>query len=98
VLYSINISLGNHILPYIYTTDKAVINVASQLLILAALFQLFDGTQVVGLGILRGMGDVNIPTISTFLAYWGVGLPVGYYLGYTLNWGSMASGLGWCWH
>ena len=80
-------SLGSPYLPYIYTTDKAVIVVASQLLIIAAVFQIFDGTQVVGLGILRGMGDVNIPTISTFLAYWVVGLPVGYYLGIQLNWG-----------
>lgn len=80
-------SLGNTILPYIYTTDKAVITVAAQLLIIAAVFQIFDGTQVVGLGILRGMGDVNIPTISTFMAYWIVGLPIGYYLGLYLNWG-----------
>ena len=80
-------SLGNHILPYIYTSDKQVIAIASQLLIIAAVFQLFDGAQVVGLGILRGMGDVNIPTIITFLAYWVVGLPVGYYLGLYLNWG-----------
>jgi MATE family multidrug resistance protein len=80
-------SLGNHFLPYIYTTDKAVINIASQLLIIAALFQLFDGTQVVGLGILRGMGDVNIPTIATFLAYWVVGIPVGYILGLKLGLG-----------
>ena len=42
---------------------------------------MFDGTQVVGLGILRGMGDVNVPTIFTLIAYWIVGLPVGYLLG-----------------
>jgi MATE family multidrug resistance protein len=80
-------SFGNSILPYIYTTDKGVIVVASQLLIIAAVFQLFDGTQVVGLGILRGLGDVNVPTIITFLAYWVVGLPIGYYLGLQLHWG-----------
>jgi MATE family multidrug resistance protein len=70
--------LGNNLLPWMYTSDSIVINIAAQLLIIAALFQLFDGTQVVGLGILRGMGDVNIPTIITFLAYWVVGLPLGY--------------------
>jgi len=80
-------SFGSHILPYMYTTDKAVISIASQLLIIAAIFQLFDGTQVVGLGILRGMGDVNVPTIATFLAYWVVGIPVGYYLGIILGLG-----------
>lgn len=80
-------SFGNHLLPYIYTSDKSVIYFAAQLLIIAAIFQLFDGTQVVGLGILRGMGDVNIPTIITFLAYWIIGLPVGYYLGLYLHMG-----------
>lgn len=74
-------ALGNHLLPYLFTEDKLVIGFASQLLILAAFFQLFDGTQVVGLGILRGMGDVNYPTIITFLAYWVLGLPIGYLCG-----------------
>ncbi|MES2375649.1 MAG: MATE family efflux transporter [Bacteroidota bacterium] len=80
-------TFGNHLLPWIYTSDRSVIPIAAQLLILAAVFQLFDGAQVVGLGILRGMGDVNIPTVITFLAYWIVGLPVGYVLGINLNWG-----------
>ncbi|MGZ4001173.1 MAG: MATE family efflux transporter, partial [Mucilaginibacter sp.] len=74
-------TFGNHFLPWMYTSDKAVISIAAQLLIIAAFFQLFDGTQVVGLGILRGMGDVNIPTIITLIAYWIVGLPIGYLLG-----------------
>jgi MATE family multidrug resistance protein len=80
-------TFGNHILPWIYTSDESVILIASQLLILAAIFQLFDGAQVIGLGILRGMGDVNIPTVITFLAYWIVGLPIGYFWGIHLNWG-----------
>ncbi|HKB42907.1 MAG TPA: MATE family efflux transporter, partial [Chitinophagaceae bacterium] len=74
-------ALLNHVLPWIYTSDKNVIIIASQLLIIAAFFQLFDGTQVVGLGILRGIGDVNIPTMITFIAYWVIGLPAGYILG-----------------
>ncbi len=73
--------LLNSYLPYLYTEDLSVISIASQLLIIAGFFQLFDGTQVVGLGILRGMGDVNIPTIFTFIAYWMVGLPAAYFLG-----------------
>lgn len=80
-------TLGNSLLPWMYTSDRIVIDIAAQLLIIAALFQLFDGTQVVGLGILRGMGDVNIPTIITFLAYWVVGLPLGYLLGIPLHLG-----------
>jgi MATE family multidrug resistance protein len=82
-------TLGNHLLPWIYTSDQKVIAVAAQLLILAAIFQLFDGTQVVGLGILRGMGDVNYPTAITFVAYWVIGLPIGYWLGLRLNMGAV---------
>lgn len=74
-------ALCRHLLPWIFTADENVVNIAARLLIIAAFFQLFDGTQVVGLGILRGMGDVNIPTLITFLAYWVVGLPIGYMLG-----------------
>jgi MATE family multidrug resistance protein len=80
-------TVANKGLPWIYTSDTRVIVIASQLLIIAAIFQLFDGTQVVGLGILRGMGDVKIPTFITFLAYWVVGLPLGYFLGINLNLG-----------
>lgn len=79
--------VGNHLLPWMYTSDRSVIDIAAQLLIIAALFQLFDGTQVVGLGILRGMGDVNVPTIFTMIAYWIVGLPIGYLLGIYLKMG-----------
>lgn len=78
----------NQFLPWIYTSDTAVISIAAQLLIIAGFFQLFDGTQVVGLGILRGIGDVNIPTLITFVAYWIIGLPVGYYLGITEGMGA----------
>jgi len=79
--------LANHLLPFIYTNDLGVINIAAQLLIIAGFFQLFDGTQVVGLGVLRGIGDVNIPTVITFLAYWVVGIPIGYLLGFTFDMG-----------
>jgi MATE family multidrug resistance protein len=78
---------ANNFLPYIYTEDHAVINIAAQLLIIAGFFQLFDGTQVVGLGVLRGIGDVNIPTLITFIAYWVIGIPLGYLLGIVLGMG-----------
>jgi MATE family multidrug resistance protein len=78
----------NHWLPWIITSDLQVIEIAAHLLIIAAIFQLFDGAQVIGLGILRGMGDVNVPTIITFLAYWVVGLPLGYWLGLRLGLGA----------
>ena len=77
----------NQQLPYLISKDNEVIHLAAQLLLVAGLFQLFDGTQVVGLGILRGMGDVNIPTLITFISYWIIGLPAGYIMGIELQWG-----------
>lgn len=79
--------LLNSILPFIYTEDQVVIQIAAQLLIIAGFFQLFDGTQVVGLGVLRGIGDVNVPTIITFLSYWIIGIPLGYLFGFYFNLG-----------
>ena len=75
------------LLPFIYTNDIKVVAIAAQLLFIAGFFQLFDGTQVVGLGVLRGIGDVNIPTFITFLSYWIIGIPLGYFLGIRLAMG-----------
>lgn len=77
----------NHFLPTLYTSDPAVISIAASLLIVAALFQLSDGIQVVGLGALRGMGDVKLPTLVTFMAYWVIGLPSGYLLAFVFDFG-----------
>jgi len=79
--------LFRNILPTLYVNDEVVISYASSLLIIAALFQISDGTQAVGIGILRGLTDVKIPTAITFIAYWIVGLPVGYLLGFTFELG-----------
>lgn len=72
-------------LPLLYIDDPQVISLAASLLVLAGLFQLSDGIQVVGLGVLRGLEDVKVPTIVTFLAYWGLGLPLGYFLAFTMG-------------
>lgn len=77
----------NKFLPTLYISDKHVIEIASRLIIIAALFQLSDGTQAVGIGILRGLTDIKGPTIITFLAYWVISLPIGYLLGFTFNFG-----------
>tara|TARA_Y100000768_G_C23939293_1_gene664261 strand:- start:112 stop:1485 length:1374 start_codon:yes stop_codon:yes gene_type:complete len=61
--------------------NTEVIMIASKLLIIVALFQIFDGLQVVILGALRGMQDVKIPTIITLISYWLIGFPICYYLG-----------------
>jgi MATE family multidrug resistance protein len=74
-------------LPTLYVSDEVVISYASSLLIIAALFQISDGVQAIGIGILRGLTDVKIPTAITFIAYWIVGLPVGYLLGFNFELG-----------
>lgn len=76
-------------LSKIYIDDAEVVVLAANLLIMAGLFQLSDGAQVVGLGSLRGLTDVKIPTIITLVAYWLVGLPAGYIFGFYLNWGAI---------
>lgn len=79
----------NKLLPWIYIRNEEVILIASQLLIVAAFFQISDGIQVVGVGILRGLSDVKIPTIITLIAYWVIGLPFGYLLGFTFKMGAL---------
>ncbi|RRQ47528.1 MATE family efflux transporter [Maribacter algicola] len=64
-----------------FTDNTEVILLASQLLLVAAFFQISDGIQVVVLGALRGLQDVKIPTFITFVAYWLIGFPISYYLG-----------------
>jgi len=69
-------------LPTLYIDDPEVISLSASLLIIAGLFQLSDGAQVIGLGVLRGMEDVKIPTLVTLIAYWVIGLPLGYLLAF----------------
>jgi MATE family multidrug resistance protein len=59
-----------------------VIAVGSTLLLLAAVFQLFDGLQVLAIGLLRGIQDTAVPFAIAALSYWGVGLPMAYVLGF----------------
>ena len=79
-----------NVLPHFFTkeSDIMVINLASKLLIIAALFQLSDGIQVTALGCLRGIQDVKIPSFITFVAYWVFTIPVGYFLCVTMKMGA----------
>ena len=77
-----------HLVPYIYISDPQVVAQASTLLLIAALFQVSDGLQVVGLGALRGLEDVKVPSVVALLAYWAVALPLGYFLGFKLHLGA----------
>lgn len=79
---------GRQAIPHFYNHDPQVVAQATGLLLIAALFQLSDGLQVVGLGALRGLEDVKVPSVVALLAYWAVALPLGYGLGVGLKMGA----------
>jgi len=81
-------------LPALYIDDPEVIKITASLLGIAALFQLSDGIQVVGLGALRGLQDVKIPTYITFVAYWVIALPLSYIFAIKLGYGAVGIWMG----
>lgn len=81
-------------LPSLYIDDMQVIQMSATLLVIAGFFQLSDGIQVVGLGALRGMADVKIPTFVTLVAYWVIGLPSGYLMAFTFGMGEIGIWIG----
>ncbi|MCD6543606.1 MAG: MATE family efflux transporter [Flavobacteriaceae bacterium] len=93
-IFAIAFFVLKDILPLAYIDNDLVVKTAASLLLIAGLFQLSDGFQVVVLGALRGLQDVKIPTYITFFAYWIVGLPISYLLGITYGWGSQGLWVG----
>lgn len=77
--------VGRNLLPILFTTDKEVILISATLLIVAAVFQLFDGLQVVMLSTLRGMADVTLPMFIAFIAYLLIGIPTSYVFTFLLD-------------
>jgi MATE family multidrug resistance protein len=83
-----------------FVDDAAVVDLAARLLVVAALFQVADGAQVIGAALLRGLTDVKLPAVITFVAYWVVAIPGGYVfgvhgrLGAVGIWTALAAGLG----
>jgi MATE family multidrug resistance protein len=76
-------------LPYLFISDEKVVSVAAMLLIVAAIFQVFDGLQVVMLSTLRGMADVTRPMFIAFFAYLLLGIPTSYVFAFVLKVGPM---------
>lgn len=76
-----------------YTTDRGILQIGTSLLTLAALFQLFDGTQTVATGALRGMGNTRVPMLVNLGGYWLFGIPIGYVL--CFHYGFGVYGLWW---
>lgn len=90
VIFAAMFMIFNNWFPTLYINETDMVNIidnqeviviAAKLLLVSAFFQISDGIQVVGLGILRGLQDVKIPTAITFFAYWVVGFPTSFYLG-----------------
>ena len=70
-----------------FTADTRVIGIGTRLLVIAAAFQIFDGTQAVATGVLRGLGDTRTPMVTNIVGHWVLGLPVGYALCFSTGWG-----------
>lgn len=77
-----------NILPTAFNDDAGVIRMASVLLVLAAVFQISDATQAIGAGLMRGIKDVKIPTLLIGIAYWVIGIPLGYLLAFRAGMGA----------
>jgi MATE family multidrug resistance protein len=80
----------------LFTPEAAVIKTGISLLLVAAFFQLFDGLQTVATGALRGAGDTRTPMLCHLLAYWLIGLPLGYFLCFRRGWGAAGLWVGLC--
>ncbi len=78
----------------LFISDPPVVAIGSVLLRIAALFELFDGFQIVATGALRGLGDTRSPMIAHLLGYWAVGVPAGYVLCFMLHWGATGIWIG----
>ncbi|HEV3057685.1 MAG TPA: MATE family efflux transporter [Vicinamibacterales bacterium] len=70
-----------------FTSDSQVLSIGVRLLSIAAVFQLFDGTQAVATGVLRGVGDTRTPMLMNVIGHWAFGLPVGWALCFRYGWG-----------
>jgi MATE family multidrug resistance protein len=102
-LFGVLFLLGRFWLPTLYldlsdsvnfNDNLEVIQITASLLIISALFQISDGMQVVVLGALRGLQDVRIPTLITFIAYWLIGFPASYFFGLYWEMGSFGIWIG----
>ncbi len=105
IIFALFFILLHNQLPYLFLdmghSDQfldniEVITIASKLLLVAALFQIADGIQVVVLGALRGLQDVKVPMYLTFVAYWLIGFPTSYFLGFYTSLKAVGVWIGLC--
>jgi MATE family multidrug resistance protein len=99
-VFAVVFLVANRPIAAAFVPDPAVISIAASLLVVAGIFQLVDGVQVVGSGLLRGLRDTTGPMLITVAAYWGVALPLGTWLAFKGGmgpqgmWTGLALGLG----
>jgi multidrug resistance protein, MATE family len=74
-------------LAKLFIDDEQVWSIAASLITIAGFFQLSDATQSVGISLLRGLEDTTMPTVISLVAYWALGMPLGYYLAFHAGWG-----------
>jgi len=86
--------LTRHQLAIFFNANPLVVDLATLLLLYAAVFQISDSTQAIGAGLLRGIKDVKVPTYLVAVAYWVVGLPAGYFFAFNLKMGAAGMWLG----
>ena len=91
IFCAIMFAVFRYSLPTIFNNNAQVLQLASLLLLFAALFQISDSTQAIGAGLLRGIKDVRTPTLLIGIAYWVVGLPCGYL--FAFHFGTGAAGM-----
>lgn len=103
IIFALMFVALHQILPYLFLNmdnkmqlldNEEVIAISAKLLLVAAVFQISDGIQVVVLGALRGLQDVKVPMYITFVAYWVIGFPISYYLGLKTDLGAVGVWIG----
>jgi MATE family multidrug resistance protein len=95
--FSVVLITSGHAIARAFVSDPGVIVIAAQLLVIAGIFQLVDGVQVIGSGLLRGLRDTKAPMWITLAAYWGIALPLGGWLTFGRGEGAAGMWIGLAW-
>jgi multidrug resistance protein, MATE family len=93
-LFAILFIMLNEQIAALFVVSPVVVALAARLLVIAALFQVADGVQVVAISALRGQGDVRVPALIAVLAYWILAVPLGYLLGFGYQLGAAGIWIG----
>lgn len=94
LIFALLLIIFHQQLPIYFNENPVVIRIAGVLLLFAAVFQVSDATQAIGVGLLRGITDVRVPTLLVAIAYWVIGLPLGCLLGFYFQMQSMGMWIG----